>query len=73
MTAWTDDTHKLSPDWALLRSFFGSDFAVLWLQLLFDNFKFAPLLGMIEAVGTDLLEALGQDVLQELVYESLGR
>ena len=73
MAAWTDESHGLSLDRALLRSFLGSDFAVLWLQLLFDKFKFVSLLGVIEPEGANLLEAPGQDVLQEAVYELLGR
>jgi len=72
LAAWTDESHGLSLDRALLRSFFGSDFAVLWLQLLFDKFKFLSLLGVIESVGADLLEAPGQDVLQEPMHELLG-
>ena len=73
MAAWTEDPRRLSLDRVLLRYFFAGNFAVLWLQLLFDKFKFLSLLGVVEAVGADLSKALGQDVLQEPMHELLGR
>ena len=73
MAAWTEDPRRLSLDRVLLRYFFAGSFAVLWLQLLFDKFKFLSLLGVVEAVGADLSKALGQDVLQEPMHELLGR
>ena len=63
VAAWADESDRLSLDRGRGWQFLCNGFAVLWLQLLYDNFKFVPLLGMIEAVGSDLLEALGQDVL----------
>ncbi len=63
MTAWTDEPDGLSLDSDWHWHFFSDGYAVLWLQLLFDKFKFATLLGVVESVGTDLLKTPGQDVL----------
>ena len=62
MAAWADDSNGLSLDRAL-HVFGLCDFAVLWLQLLFDKLKFLTLLGMIEPVGSYLLKTFGQNML----------
>ncbi len=73
VAAWADDTSRGLLCFLRFVVFTVCGYRILGLQLLFDKFKFASLLGVVEAVGADLLKPFGQGMLQEACYELLSR